>query len=337
MAADSCFALTALTASLLCACVGVDATHVCTVFRGSGDRWCGSWTRSMGEDEEDEKKEGRRENSFPSCCPPTCTSKIPGTPGPLSCCCGPLIKLIKTELMKTSYDSPTANSTGYCFSSALKCNWRPFVRSWPLCNASVGQVVCACGCSVANSSEQPGRRAPRSIDRTLSHRRRMEIGPGGVAKEVHTCLHLLWTHMDAGISTHVHTERTWRVCVRVCVCVCVCTRAHVYRLPWMLTARWTEDDLLILWQYGAYRGGRPARRAFLSLCCRKLLDLFHLPSCPQLVLSAVGGKPHIHSVWKPGRRASSLLHYHMNGCHIAIYCMAIVGKSLKVVGSYMGS
>lgn len=100
----------------------------------------------------------------------------------------------------------------------VKWNWRPFIRSWLLCNASVGQVVCACGCSVANSNEQPGRRAPRSIDRTLSHRRRMEIGPGGVAKEVHTCLHLLWTHMDAGISTHVHTERTRRVCVRVCVC-----------------------------------------------------------------------------------------------------------------------
>lgn len=26
----------------------------------------------------------------------------------------------------------------------------------------------------------------------------------------------------------------------------------------------------------------------------------------------------------------------MNGCHIAIYCMAIVGKSLKVIGSYNG-
>lgn len=59
---------------------------------------------------------------------------------------------------------------------------------------------------------------PCSIDHTLSRRRRMEIGPGGESKEVHTCLHLLWTHMDAGISTHVHTERA-RGCASMCVCV----------------------------------------------------------------------------------------------------------------------
>lgn len=58
----------------------------------------------------------------------------------------------------------------------------------------------------------------------------MEIGPGGEAKEVHTCLHLLWTHMDAGISTHVHTES---------VCAHGCARVLT------LTAHWTEDDLLI--------------------------------------------------------------------------------------------
>lgn len=39
----------------------------------------------------------------------------------------------------------------------------------------------------------------------------MEIGPGGWgggwgAMGVHTCLHLLWTHMDIWISAHVHTE-----------------------------------------------------------------------------------------------------------------------------------
>lgn len=43
----------------------------------------------------------------------------------------------------------------------------------------------------------------------------------GEAKEVHTCRHLLCTHMDAGISPHVHTERA-RECVRPCVCVGQC-------------------------------------------------------------------------------------------------------------------
>lgn len=88
---------------------------------------------------------------------------------------------------------------------------------------------------------------PCSIDHTLSRRRRMEIGPGGESKEVHTCLHLLWTHMDAGISTHVHTERA-RGCASMCVCVVVAVGERVvcvYWLPRMLTAHWTEDDLLI--------------------------------------------------------------------------------------------
>lgn len=58
--------------------------------------------------------------------------------------------------------------------------------------------------------------APRAASIAHSHRRWMEIGPGGEAKEVHTCLRLLWTHMDAGISAHAHTEREG---VRVCVCV----------------------------------------------------------------------------------------------------------------------
>lgn len=43
----------------------------------------------------------------------------------------------------------------------------------------------------------------------------------GEAKEVHTCLHLLWTHMDAGISPHVHTESA-RECASMCVRGAVC-------------------------------------------------------------------------------------------------------------------
>lgn len=58
--------------------------------------------------------------------------------------------------------------------------------------------------------------APRAASIAHSHRRWMEIGPGGEAKEVHTCLRLLWTHMDAGISAHAHTERESE---GECVCV----------------------------------------------------------------------------------------------------------------------
>lgn len=37
---------------------------------------------------------------------------------------------------------------------------------------------------------------------------------------------------------------------------------------------------------------------------------------------------------KPGCMTSSLLHYHMNGRHLAIYCTAMAGKSLGVIGSH---
>lgn len=114
-----------------------------------------------------------------------------------------------------------------------------------MCNASEGQVVSAYGHRVASSNEQPGWCAPCSIDRTLSHRRWMEIGPGGEAKEVHTCLRLLWTHMGAGISTHAHTEREGECVLGI---VCLLTSMDAYC---SLGRRWASYG----WQYGAYRGG----------------------------------------------------------------------------------
>lgn len=80
--------------------------------------------------------------------------------------------------------------------------------------------------------------APRAASIAHSHRRWMEIGPGGEAKEVHTRLRLLWTHMDAGISAHAHTERESEG-------ECVCVGEWVYWHLWMLTAHWAEDDLLM--------------------------------------------------------------------------------------------
>lgn len=62
----------------------------------------------------------------------------------------------------------------------------------------------------------------------------------------------------------------------------------------MLTAHWTVDDLLT--------GDSMEHIEEVDLpgepvsCCRKLLDLFHLPSRSQLALSAVGDKPLIQTI-----------------------------------------
>lgn len=172
--------------------------------------------------------------------------------------------------------------------------------------------------------------APRAASIAHSHRRWMEIGPGGEAKEVHTCLRLLWTHMDAGISAHAHTERESEgECVCVCWGVGVLTSMDAYC---SLGRRWSSYG----WQYGAYRGGDLLGGLF-CVGAEKLLDVCHLPSCPQLVLSAVGDKPHAHTISDLAAALPLLLHYHMDGCHIAIYCMAMVGKSVKVFGLNMVS
>lgn len=91
-----------------------------------------------------------------------------------------------------------------------------------MCAVSVEQLVCAYDCSVANRNEQPGPHTLCSIDRQPFHRRWLEIGPVGEAKEVHTCLHRLWAHMGAGRSTHAHTERTAEENLCLCLLVLVC-------------------------------------------------------------------------------------------------------------------
>lgn len=131
-------------------------------------------------------------------------------------------------------------------------------------------------------------------------------------------------------SVHMHILRE-RVRVSVCVCwgVGVLTSMDAYC---SLGRRWSSYG----WQYGAYRGGDLLGGLF-CVGAEKLLDVCHLPSCPQLVLSAVGDKPHAHTISDLAAALPLLLHYHMDGCHIAIYCMAMVGKSVKVFGLNMVS
>lgn len=139
----------------------------------------------------------------------------------------------------------------------------------------------------------------------------MEIGPGGEAKEAHTCLHLLWTHMDAGISTHVHTERA-RECVRVGASVCLLTAAD---------ARWTEDDLLM---------GDSMEHIEKETCS---VGLSLSSGClPPPLTSSAGAlccwrkAPHTHCI-KPGCSASSpasLPHEWLPYCHILYgYCWQV--------------
>ena len=122
--------------------------------------------------------------------------------------------------------------------------------------------------------------------------------------------------MDAGISTHVHTES---VCVRVRVwcTVCLLTAAN---------AQWTEDDLLIGDSMEHIEEETCSAGLSLSLL-QKVLDLFHLPSRPQLALCAVGGKPHTHTASKPGCSASSpasLPHEWLPYCNIVYgYCWQV--------------
>lgn len=81
---------------------------------------------------------------------------------------------------------------------------RPFVQSWPfalcvcVCNASAGQVVCGSESlpTVMNSSAR--HRSTQTEDGNWSW--------WGGTERCNTCLHLLWTHMDAGSSTHAHAE-----------------------------------------------------------------------------------------------------------------------------------
>lgn len=70
----------------------------------------------------------------------------------------------------------------------------------------------------------------------------------GEAKEAHTCLHLLWTHMDTEICTHVHTGRPReRMSLPLCVCagVCLLTSAGAHC---SLDRGWSSYS----WHYGAY-------------------------------------------------------------------------------------
>lgn len=69
-------------------------------------------------------------------------------------------------------------------------------------------------------------------------------------REVHTCLDLLWTHMDARISPHVHTETE-------CVSMCVIVDVRGCSLDWGWSSYW--------WQYGAYRGGELLTGSFSLL------------------------------------------------------------------------
>ncbi len=212
---------------------------------------------------------------------------------------------------------------------SVKWNCRPFIRPWLESNASVGQVVCAYGCSVANSNEQHGWRAPCSIDRALSHRRRMEIGPGGGSKGgAHMPAPSVDTYGCRDQPTCTHWERE-RVCVHVCAwgSVCLLTPADAHC---SLDRGWSS----YWWQYGAYRGGDLLGGPF-CLCAAENSWIFstspHVVSWRSLQLEA---SPK-YTVSNQAVVLPLLLHYHMNGCHIAIYCMAIVGKSLKIIGSYM--
>lgn len=149
--------------------------------------------------------------------------------------------------------------------------------------------------------------APCAASIAPPHRRGMEIGPGGHAKAPHTCPCLLWTHMDTGISAHTGNEcvtaNTWG-----------CLQLTGLRMIFLRVTVWSiqkRGDLL---------GGPPLF---------SLLDAFHLLPCPPI--SSLEAAPHTRS---QSRLQSFLLllHYHMNGCHIAACCMDTVGTQSPWLG-----
>lgn len=123
----------------------------------------------------------------------------------------------------------------------------------------------------------------------------------------------------AALIAHSHTDGGWKLVLvgkqRRCTHACAfCGHiwmqgsSHMYILreregvcPWVCVY-WLPGRSLdrgwssYWWQYGAYRGGD--RWAFLSLCCRKLLDLFHLPSCLQLQRSLQLDASPIHTLYQ---------------------------------------
>lgn len=129
-------------------------------------------------------------------------------------------------------------------------------------------------------------------------------------------------------SAHMYTLREWES-VRPCVCVvrvCLLTATDAHC---SLDRGWSS----YWWQYGAYRGGDLLGGPF-SLCAA---ENSWMSSTSPHVLSWRSLQLEASPIYAVSNQAVvlPLLHYHMNGCHIAIYCMAIVGKSLKIIGSYM--
>lgn len=180
----------------------------------------------------------------------------------------------------------------------------------------MGQLVFAYGHGISSNNEQPGRRTPCGIDRTLIQTVDVNWSWWGSigGADVPTPSVDAYGHRDQHTCTH------WeRVCLLMPTNAC-CS------LGWRRSSYG--------WQYGAYRGGEegPAQWAPLSVCCRKLLDIFHLPSSPQLVHAAVGGKPCTDTLSKKAAMLPLLLCYHMNGCHIALCFKATFGNSLWVTG-----
>lgn len=285
-----------------------------------------SWTHSVGEHAEEEG--GKKRNLIPLLLPQTCTSKmaLDQGSGSLSCCCANETNEISGKQSRSKLK--------LCFLLLLllcvKWNCRPPVHPWSACDVSVGQVVCAYGCSVANGNEQPGWLALRSIDRTLSHRRLMEIGPGGGSEggaHMPTPSVDTYGHRDQHTCTYWESERAYvssfSVCARVCVgwWVAVC----VYWCPWVITAHWTEDNLLI---------GDSMEHIDETTCSVG----FSLPVLQKKSWIS-STSPHVPSLSSPHTRTVSnqvvglplLLHCHKNECQISIYCVSVaVGKSLRL-------